>query len=144
MSGGDDLTPKQRAFVIAYRETGNGVESARRAGYDGNDNTLRNVASENLTKPNIKKALRELDLADKPKIASANEVLEILTEMARDRDYFPPARVKASELLGKRYRLWEPEPEQQNTAPAIAHVPMRGQISEEERAQAANELEPRE
>jgi hypothetical protein len=139
----DDLTPKQRAFVIAYRKTGIGVDSAREAGYEGNDNTLANVASENLRKPNIVKALRELEIADLPKIADANEVLEILTSIARDPAGFPPSRVKAAELLGKRYRAFEPETKEGESTGGVTRVPMRGQLSEEERAQAANELEPR-
>lgn len=54
------LTIKQQKFVDAYMATnGNGVESARQAGYKGDDRTLRNVASENLTKPNIGQAIRE-------------------------------------------------------------------------------------
>ena len=49
------LTDKQRQFVDWYCSSDarcNGTEAARRAGYRGNDNTLRAVASENLTKPN--------------------------------------------------------------------------------------------
>lgn len=50
------LTAKQQAFAdfhedIGNKETfGNGYESAKQAGYKGNDNTLRAIASENLTK----------------------------------------------------------------------------------------------
>lgn len=52
------LTEKQDAFCLAYftpgSETfGNGQESARTAGYDGNDATLSQVAYENLNKPDI-------------------------------------------------------------------------------------------
>lgn len=105
----DDLTPKQRAFVIAYRRTGVGIDAAREAGYEGNDNTLRAVASENLTKPNIVRALRTMELADKPKIADANEVLEILSSIARGAVLASSQQVRALELLGKRYRLYDEE-----------------------------------
>lgn len=50
------LTGKQRAFVLAYLDCLNASEAARRAGYAVR--SLRQVASENLTKPNIKEALR--------------------------------------------------------------------------------------
>lgn len=144
MAAGDDLTPKQRAFVIAYRRCGIGVDAAREAGYEGNDQTLRKAASENLTKGNIVRALRELELADKPKIADANEVMEILTSIFRGVILATPQQVRAGELLGKRYRLWDAELPKDERPAGVAHVPMRGQITDEERAQAANELEPRE
>ena len=52
------LTGKQRAFIDHWFENGyNGTEAARSAGYKGNDNTLAAVASENLTKPKIKKVI---------------------------------------------------------------------------------------
>lgn len=49
------LTAKQNAFVAAYigSAKGNATEAARIAGYKGNDETLRAVGHENLTKPHI-------------------------------------------------------------------------------------------
>lgn len=53
------LTRKQKGFVKDYIKTGNGEVSARN-NYDvANDNTARSIASENLTKPNIKKAIAD-------------------------------------------------------------------------------------
>lgn len=52
-----ELTPKQKAFVDHYLVTGNGVDSAQKAGYAGNYETLAQVAAENLRKPYIAKAL---------------------------------------------------------------------------------------
>lgn len=56
-----ELTPKQHKFIAAYLGSchGNGVKAARAAGYTGNDHTLRSIASENLTKPDIAAAIRE-------------------------------------------------------------------------------------
>jgi phage terminase small subunit len=109
MAAGDDLTPKQRAFVIAYRRCGVGVDAAREAGYQGNYNTLNAVAGENLRKPAIVAYLRSLESADKSKIADGNEVLEILTAIARGSALSTTQQVRAAELLGKRYRLWGDE-----------------------------------
>ncbi len=53
------LTRKQKTFVKAYIETGNGRESARRAYNVKNDNVAGVVAGENLTKPNVKNAILE-------------------------------------------------------------------------------------
>jgi phage terminase small subunit len=49
------LTLKQRDFCLALdgEAKGNATEAARIARYEGNDNTLRAIGSENLTKPSI-------------------------------------------------------------------------------------------
>lgn len=75
----DKLTLKQKLFVEAYLRTRNGYESAKLAGYSGDDNTLRVVACENLTKPNIR---AEIDTRLKPLILSATQVLTGLSEIA--------------------------------------------------------------
>lgn len=49
----EKLTPKQEKWLNAYVETGNATEAARRAGYKGNDQTLRAVGYQNLTKLHI-------------------------------------------------------------------------------------------
>ncbi len=74
------LTDKQKMFVEAYLETLNATESARRAKYRGNDQTLRAVGHENLTKPHIRE---EIDRRLKETIMSADEVLLRLGEQAR-------------------------------------------------------------
>ena len=51
------LTRKQQAFVDAYVETGIGVKAAFKAYDTESDNTARSIASENLTKPNIREAI---------------------------------------------------------------------------------------
>lgn len=48
-----ELTPKQQRFADEYLVSANGVDAVRKAGYTGSDATLRSIASENLTKPNI-------------------------------------------------------------------------------------------
>jgi predicted DNA-binding ribbon-helix-helix protein len=54
----NELTPKQQLFVDAYLSNGfNGVDAARKAGYKGEYKTLSVVASENLDKPYIVKAI---------------------------------------------------------------------------------------
>ncbi len=52
-----DLTIKERKFVKAVIETGNGTEAAKIAKYKGNRVTLSAVASENLQKPPIMSAV---------------------------------------------------------------------------------------
>ena len=123
-----NLTLKQKAFVDYYIELGNATEAAIKAGYS--KKTARVIGQENLTKPAIKEYVdqRVLKLEDE-RIAKAQEVLQYLTRVIRGEeteqvvvtenvgDFMSEARVvnkelsakdkiKAAELLGKRYRLF--------------------------------------
>jgi len=53
----DELTPKQKRFVQEYAIDFNGAQAAIRAGYS--EKSAREIASEMLTKPNIKAAVDE-------------------------------------------------------------------------------------
>lgn len=75
-----DLTNKQRAFIEEYLQCWNATEAARRAGYQGDDNTLGVVGYENLRKPKIAERVRQ---RLKEKAMSADEALSILAEQVR-------------------------------------------------------------
>lgn len=122
------LTPKQQAFADYYIETGNATESAVKAGYS--KKTAKEIGCENLTKPNIKNYIDErMKAMNDKRIAKAEEVLQYLTRVLRGEeteqvvvtentgDYTSEARIinkelsakdriKAAELLGKRYALF--------------------------------------
>ncbi|WP_415321392.1 terminase small subunit [Clostridium perfringens] len=122
------LTPKQKAFAEYYIETGNATESARKAGYKGKN--LNRIASENLSKLDIKSYIDEkMKELESKRIAKAEEVLEYLTRVLRgeeteqvvvtenigdfmseakvvDKEISAKDKIKAAELLGKRYRLF--------------------------------------
>ncbi|WP_419748871.1 terminase small subunit [Clostridium perfringens] len=122
------LTPKQKAFAEYYIETGNATESARKAGYKGKN--LNRIASENLSKLDIKNYIDEkMKELESKRIAKAEEVLEYLTRVLRgketeqvvvtenigdfmseakvvDKEISAKDKIKAAELLGKRYRLF--------------------------------------
>lgn len=74
------LTDKQRLWVEAYLETWNATEAARRACYNGSDETLASIGSENLRKPKIRAEIEER-LSEAA--MSANEVLARLAQQAR-------------------------------------------------------------
>lgn len=63
----NELTLKQNAFTQYLTDSSNkttynnGLESARAAGYKGNDNTLTVIASQNLTKLNVKQAIADIE-----------------------------------------------------------------------------------
>jgi len=71
------LTAKQKAFIAHYLECWNATEAARRAGYA--ERSIRSIASENLTKPNIR---AEIDRRMKLLVMSADEAMLRLTQEA--------------------------------------------------------------
>lgn len=122
------LTLKQKAFADYYIETGNATEAAVRAGYS--KKTAKAIGSENLTKPAINEYIQErLKAIEDSRIADGDEVLRYLTSVMRgesqsevvvvegvgdgcseakriDKSPDEKERLKAAELLGKRYRLF--------------------------------------
>lgn len=96
------LTLKQQRFVDYYLQTGNATKSAKLAGYTTNNNTLRNIGAENLTKPNIKSAIQAKLIKDK---INPTYVLSGISTIAdtskRDND-----KLRAYELLGKYLKLF--------------------------------------
>lgn len=72
------LTDKQKIFCLEYLIDGNGARAAREAGYSGSDETIRAIASENLTKPNVSRYIQEHQ-------AKRLEKLEITGEKVLDR-----------------------------------------------------------
>ena len=122
------LTPKQKAFADYYIQTGNATEAAKKSGYKGKN--LNRIASENLSKLDIKKYIDErMEQISSERIADAVEVLEYLTSVmrgkttseivvvegcgdgcseARRMNKAPDERerLKAAELIGKRYAMW--------------------------------------
>lgn len=121
------LTPKQKAFADYYIELGNATEAAIRAGYS--KNTAKEVGYENLTKPHIKSYIDErMREIESDRIAKAEEVLAFLSASLRGevleevvstesiegmikpvilkKQLSAKDRIKAAELLGKRYALF--------------------------------------
>jgi phage terminase small subunit len=73
------LTHRQRAFIDYYVQTWNASESAKLAGYSAK--SARSMGSQLLTNLNIK---AEIDKRIQERSMSANEVLDRLTEQARN------------------------------------------------------------
>ena len=119
------LNEKQKAFADYYIESLNATESYKKV-YECSYNTARTNGARLLTNANIKKYIDEVMSAkDESRIASQDEILQILTDIARGiteeevvqfsqlgeelRTTRKPTikdRMRASELLGKRYRMW--------------------------------------
>lgn len=115
------LTIKQKKFADEYIISGNASEAALKAGY-------KNEVSgrENLQKPTVKSYIEErMKELDEESIADQKEVLQYLTRVMRGKEteevlasvgnfeqeiknisVGAKDRIKAAELIGKRYSLW--------------------------------------
>ena len=130
----DKMTAKQKRFCDEYLIDLNATQAAIRAGYS--ERTAQAIGAENLTKPLLKEYIAER-MAEKESelIADQDEVLRYLTSVLRGKsrssvvvvenigDYCSEAReiekapdekerLKAAELLGKRYGLYTDRMEQ--------------------------------
>lgn len=74
-----NLTDKQQAFINAYLQCLNATESARLAGYAGNDNSLASAGSRLLRNVKVR---AEIDLVLSEQVMSAQEVLRRQTAIA--------------------------------------------------------------
>ena len=118
------LTLKQKKFADEYIISGNATIAAIKAGYS--EKTAGQTGAENLKKPYIKSYIEErLAELDSEKIAGQEEILQYLTSVMRGEhreqtligmgqgfqettyiDVGSKDRIKAAELLGKRYSMW--------------------------------------
>lgn len=122
------MTKKQQRFVTEYLIDLNATQAAIRAGYS--EKTARFIGAENLSKPYIRKAIDEqLEQIQSDKIADVEEIMVYLTSVLRGQaestvvvvegtgDGCSQARtitkapdekerLKAAELLGKRYGMF--------------------------------------
>jgi phage terminase small subunit len=106
----DTVTDKQKKFADEYLIDCNATQAAIRAGYS--EKTARQIGQENLSKPDIQYYIhRQLKKQHDDTIADAKEVMEYLTsvmrgELSEDTELTVRDRLKAAELIGKRYSLW--------------------------------------
>ncbi|EHR86986.1 terminase small subunit [Staphylococcus hominis] len=129
------LTLKQKQFADEYIRTGNAYQSAINVGYSEkyakarSHKMLENVGINQYIDDN-------LEIIQKESIAEADEIMRYLTRVLRAEEkeeilvyvgdgmqeiqtIRPSAkdRIKAAELLGKRYRMWTDKHEVEVTAP---------------------------
>lgn len=118
------MTKKQKRFVEEYLIDLNATQAAIRAGYS--PKTAYSMGNENLNKPELKAYIEtELDKIHSAKIADAEEVMKYLTAVMRgehteeipllcgdgcqeltQKEVGAKERLKAAELIGKRYGLF--------------------------------------
>lgn len=118
------MNARQKRFCDEYLIDCNATQAAIRAGYS--PKTAKSIGQENLTKPDLKAYIDEqLERLHNEKTADAQEVLEYLTAVMRgqhreqtlqlvgdgvqtitDIDVSARERLKAAELIGKRYGMF--------------------------------------
>ena len=124
------LTDKQKRFCDEYLIDLNATQAAIRSGYS--KKTANRIGTENLSKPVIKEYIAErMAKKESELIADQDEVLKYLTSVMRgetqssvlalcgdgcqeviDKNPDEKERLKAAELLGKRYGLYTEKVEQ--------------------------------
>lgn len=134
----DELTPKQRLFVVWFTTPGdtffNGSQSARKAGYKGSDPQMAVVANQNIRKLNVQAAIREqtrkmYNAAD----ITADRVLsdiEMVRMQAIMKGQYHTA-LRASELHGKYLKMF---------ADRIEHVHSIDDVTTQDLVEMAQQL----
>lgn len=130
------LTEKQKRFADEYIISGNATQAAIKAGYA--KKAAYQTGAENLRKPQIKNYIDErLEELKSERTADAQEVLEYLTSVMRgneteevligvgegmqstiQKEVGAKDRLKAAELLGKRFALFTDK-----TEVAVSEIP---------------------
>lgn len=135
------LNARQKAFCEYYVASGNATDAAIKAGYS--KRTAKSIGQRLLTFVDIKKYIDELmQKLESERIASAEEVLQILTSTMRGeiqeevivvegegdgissarimkKQVSAKERIKAAELLGKRYALFTDKTKIEGTLPVM-------------------------
>lgn len=135
--GVNTLTARQKKFCDEYLISGNATDAAIKAGYS--PKTAKSIGQRLLTFVDLKQYIdAELEKLHSAKIADAQEVLEYLTAVMRgqhteqvlklvgdgiqtvaDIDVSAKERIKAAELIGKRYALFSDKMDLGGAVPVV-------------------------
>ena len=131
------MNARQRKFIDEYLIDLNAAQAAIRAGY--NPNSARITGAKLLTKANIRTYIdNELERLHNEKVADIQEIMEYLTSVMRGERkeetlklagegiqtieeiaVSAKERIRAAELLGKRYGLFSDKVDMSITAPVV-------------------------
>lgn len=149
------LNPKQQAFADCYIELGNIEQAALKAGYS--KSYARGNAHKLFANVSIKSYIDErMEQLKTERVADQQEILETLTAVIRGEaraatlvgvgggeEYIetkmPPTmgeRIKAAELLGKRYRMWTEKVDVEHSGEVDSKLDLSRLTDEELRALA--------
>lgn len=131
------MNAKQKRFCDEYLIDCNATQAAIRAGYS--KKTAYSIGIENLKKPELKSYIDEqLERIHNETIADAEEVMKYLTSVMRGEhteqtlklvgdgvqdiaeiDVAAKERLKAAELIGKRYGIWKDNVDVKGAIPTV-------------------------
>lgn len=156
------LTIKQHAFADAYIELGNATQAYLKAYPNVKKETTASAnGSRMLGNAKVKAYIDErLEQLKSERVADQQEILETLTAVLRgemtsailrgigegaqtiDEDMPPTTaeRIRAAELLGKRYRMWTDKVDVEHSGEVVNKVDLSG-LSEKELRAIANSIE---
>ncbi|MFE8704127.1 terminase small subunit [Cytobacillus sp. FJAT-54145] len=120
------MNEQQKRFADYYIECGNASDAYKKAGYKAKGKSIEVNASRLLANAKVSEYVAKVMFEkDKERIASQDEILEYLTNVMRgdfkeetligegkgaqsitNIDVSAKDRIKAAELLGKRYAMW--------------------------------------
>ena len=111
----DKLTPRQRTFVNEYIIDLNATQAVLRAGYKMTPAAARTQGARLLANANVQKAVQEARQArEKATMYNADWIMAQIAKIAEDEEQAARDRLKALELMGKRYGIWEKQESQDN------------------------------
>lgn len=113
------LTIKQKRFADEYIISGNAYQAALKAGYSENyakNASYKMVENSGKLSSYINARMNKMS---KSTIATQEEILEYLTSVVRNDEEGTRDKIKAAELLGKRYGSWIEKSQVELTTPNI-------------------------
>ena len=137
LTGGKTFSARKKKICDEYLISGNATDAAIKAGYS--PKTAKSIGQRLLTFVDLKQYIEtELEKLHSAKIADAQEVLEYLTAVMRgqhteqvlklvgdgiqtvtDIDVSAKERIKAAELIGKRYALFSDKMDLGGAVPVV-------------------------
>lgn len=136
------LTEKQRKWAESYVRTGNATQACRDAGYEGNDNSLRQQGFGNVKHPKIQAYIanvlgKDTEAEEDNRIATIKEVMQFYTSVMRGevKDQFGldvqmSDRIKAAQNLDKILQMAQKR-EADNVQDDLIIIQQYGRATEE-------------
>lgn len=119
------LTAKQARFVHEYLVDLNATQAVLRAGYNMTPAAARTQGARLLANANIQEAIQAAREAhEKATMYDVNWIMAQIAKIAEDEEQAARDRLKALELMGKRYGIWDKRPDEDNSVKVVFETEM--------------------